>query len=678
MNPRRLILDHDNITISFSILVVLVFITTTTATIMFPLMTILNHAGAESTSTSIQSSYPISVFPATTTRTRITNNDSNKKDKKKGKNDKKQTKNKKKSIIRLDDDHSWVLTSKDHHHHHHHHHGGGGVTHSTTIHPVSIPGDIIIDLYHANIIPQPLFDNHFLTFSHVWMGQHEHKDHEDERIETAGGNWNDNITTPKPKRTTTMNTIYNNSSTTRRIDNDVNYYYDRPHDHSPHHHSPHHHSHHDQKRTTRRRQRMKQNYFIPRLKARTKTWIYARNFRLFANNTSHHNNNNLHTTTTTTTTTSTTAGAATSLPNHNNTHHHHQQEQQQQHKQQYQEEKDNVKAFLVIEGIKMGASIHINGIHIGNVTNQFKRYIYPISSEVWKTRPKHHRHQQQHQHHQQHTISISFSPDIDTKGRFMACSGGWDWAPYTQTAEHSCLSRRVFTFGIIRPLYFVLVEDVVVMPSQLSQKLVASSTSLDIKRNADDSDDNHDDTYITPPVIIHVVPKVNYIGKFHDHVYEDIIHDGERKDNHHHYHQEVNGNFQLVVEVYLMYHHQQQKQESQQHRYNSNQYLGQLIFRAPFFDHDQIVQLSNETITFLNDDTVRITLSTIIERSKVQLWWPRGSISSSSSSSDDDGSDSSSHCGECKPTLYSIQVAYRSNHYDEQISTNWIEKRIGE
>jgi hypothetical protein len=105
---------------------------------------------------------------------------------------------------------------------------------------------------------------------------------------------------------------------------------------------------------------------------------------------------------------------------------------------------------LVVESIKMGASIHINGIHIGNITNQFLRYIFPISDSNLHFNSTNY-------------MTITFDPQIDTHGRFMACSGGWDWAPYSKAAEVSCSSRRVLTFGIVRPIYFIQVEHVAIV-----------------------------------------------------------------------------------------------------------------------------------------------------------------------------------------------------------------------
>jgi len=76
---------------------------------------------------------------------------------------------------------------------------------------------------------------------------------------------------------------------------------------------------------------------------------------------------------------------------------------------------------LVLEGIKMGASISFNGHHLGNVTDQFLRYVFDLSPDIVNV--AYGRSSSEINH-----LSISFDPTISTDGRFMACSGGWDWA----------------------------------------------------------------------------------------------------------------------------------------------------------------------------------------------------------------------------------------------------------
>ena len=73
--------------------------------------------------------------------------------------------------------------------------------------------------------------------------------------------------------------------------------------------------------------------------------------------------------------------------------------------------------LLVFEGIKMGARVSINGVPLGNATNQHVRYVFPVPSDA--VSPSGNR------------IDVAFDPTLQTKGRYMACSGGWDWGMFT-------------------------------------------------------------------------------------------------------------------------------------------------------------------------------------------------------------------------------------------------------
>lgn len=108
-----------------------------------------------------------------------------------------------------------------------------------------------------------------------------------------------------------------------------------------------------------------------------------------------------------------------------------------------------LKWMLVIEGVKMGATISFNGIVLGTITDQFLRFTWVLNEQdhFSKGIPT------TDALRRRHGLSISFDPTIGVNGRFMACSGGWDWAPYTQTGDSQ--GRGVFTFGIVKPIYLV-------------------------------------------------------------------------------------------------------------------------------------------------------------------------------------------------------------------------------
>ena len=69
--------------------------------------------------------------------------------------------------------------------------------------------------------------------------------------------------------------------------------------------------------------------------------------------------------------------------------------------------------LLVADGIKMGATVTLNGKSIGpQITDQFLRYTFDIGQVVRAS---------------SNTLSVAFDASIDCEGRWMACSGGWDW-----------------------------------------------------------------------------------------------------------------------------------------------------------------------------------------------------------------------------------------------------------
>lgn len=83
---------------------------------------------------------------------------------------------------------------------------------------------------------------------------------------------------------------------------------------------------------------------------------------------------------------------------------------------------------LVAESIKMGAVVELNGVTLGVAKDQFTRYMFDLPHEVldrsttWSSKTS-----------RRHEIRVIFDPELPTDGRFMACSGGWDWAPYVRT-----------------------------------------------------------------------------------------------------------------------------------------------------------------------------------------------------------------------------------------------------
>ena len=104
---------------------------------------------------------------------------------------------------------------------------------------------------------------------------------------------------------------------------------------------------------------------------------------------------------------------------------------------------------LVMESIQMGATIRWNGVFVANVTDQFLRYSLPITHEHLSVSGGIH-----------HSLSVTFDPSINTDGRFMACAGGWDWAPYTLACDDQ--GRRIFSRGIVQPIYLIAMDQVAI------------------------------------------------------------------------------------------------------------------------------------------------------------------------------------------------------------------------
>ena len=115
---------------------------------------------------------------------------------------------------------------------------------------------------------------------------------------------------------------------------------------------------------------------------------------------------------------------------------------------------------LVVEGIKMGAIIQFNGIPLGVVQDQFLRYRFPIEDKHFRAATTIPSPKPQHQQRQQHVLEVIFDPTIPVDGRYMACSGGWDWAPYAKQVDVQGI--QMFTLGLVQPIYLVGIHQVAI------------------------------------------------------------------------------------------------------------------------------------------------------------------------------------------------------------------------
>jgi hypothetical protein len=78
---------------------------------------------------------------------------------------------------------------------------------------------------------------------------------------------------------------------------------------------------------------------------------------------------------------------------------------------------DGGEVLLVMEGIKMGANVSLNGQYLGTVTDQFVRQVWPVSKLLAAQASG------ADVALKSHTIEVVFDREIGTNARFMACSG---------------------------------------------------------------------------------------------------------------------------------------------------------------------------------------------------------------------------------------------------------------
>mgnify|MGYP001425052932 CR=1 FL=1 len=97
------------------------------------------------------------------------------------------------------------------------------------------------------------------------------------------------------------------------------------------------------------------------------------------------------------------------------------------------------RVLLVFDGIKMGATIALDGVVLGTAADQFLRYTYDVTAQLQSDKAA-----------TTHELSVSFDPAIHVGGRFTACTGGWDWAPYSHTYLDGA---HTFSKGIWKSVY---------------------------------------------------------------------------------------------------------------------------------------------------------------------------------------------------------------------------------
>ena len=153
--------------------------------------------------------------------------------------------------------------------------------------------------------------------------------------------------------------------------------------------------------------------------------------------------------------------------------------------------------LLVFDGIKMGSQIYLNNQYLGTTTDQFLRYIYPLSYSTSTTSAASSNSTNKNNSTTQqknilnnagilNTLAVRFDPGnnnnnsniLNTNGRFSACSGGWDWAPYSNCPHTSDTNSKTYTFGITKSVYLV---------SSVSNSVSVSSSATGLTLKSEDS-----------------------------------------------------------------------------------------------------------------------------------------------------------------------------------------------
>ena len=116
---------------------------------------------------------------------------------------------------------------------------------------------------------------------------------------------------------------------------------------------------------------------------------------------------------------------------------------------------------LVFDGVKMGATVRVNGHVVGVLRDQFLRYSFTLGSAAGLLPgPRTNR------------LEVTFAEDVAEDGRFMACTGGWDWAPYSNTGTNSSNATTGFantlSKGLWKSVYLITVPVATVAITHLT------------------------------------------------------------------------------------------------------------------------------------------------------------------------------------------------------------------
>jgi beta-galactosidase/beta-glucuronidase len=102
--------------------------------------------------------------------------------------------------------------------------------------------------------------------------------------------------------------------------------------------------------------------------------------------------------------------------------------------------------WLVLDSVKMGAWVWLNGVYLGAVQDQFLRFTFDVSALLKAPGAG------------PNLLQITFAlsnHSLNDQARHMACSGRWDWA--AETSTYTSVGSHTFSKGIVRSVYLVAV-----------------------------------------------------------------------------------------------------------------------------------------------------------------------------------------------------------------------------
>jgi hypothetical protein len=116
--------------------------------------------------------------------------------------------------------------------------------------------------------------------------------------------------------------------------------------------------------------------------------------------------------------------------------------------------------LLVFDGIRMGAMIHLNGHHLGNATDQFLRYTFPVGCAVLQCSATSAAASATATALRNNTLTVTFGAalEINTHGRY-TYSAQIDWAPAMLTTANFPHQPNTFGFGIWKSVYLLPVTS---------------------------------------------------------------------------------------------------------------------------------------------------------------------------------------------------------------------------